>query len=103
MAKVRIVKFFLSCVHSDNCLIRNVSKCCMYQTFSNMGRNISHINMEFDYILHRQSETDERQDIMRTAKILYISIMIKCQGQINASIITKKGVRTYLFVHLIVQ
>ena len=58
MAKVRIVKFFLSCVHSGNCLIRNISKRCMYQTFSNMGRNISHINMEFDYILHRQAESN---------------------------------------------
>ena len=58
MAKVKIVKFFLSCVHSDNCLIRNISKRCMYQTFSNMGRNISHINMEFDYILHRQAESN---------------------------------------------
>ena len=28
------------------------------QTFSNMGRNISHNNMEFDYILHRQAESN---------------------------------------------
>ena len=41
-----------------NCLIKNITKRCMYQTFSNMGRNISNINMEFDYILHRQAESN---------------------------------------------